>query len=102
MMFLLFLCVLLIAALSTGLYVSVRKNLEYMEMLEDAAVSLQESIDDLNVCYAKIDRKSKLELFLDEPITRELVEDIKGTKKAVKAAAEKISVFIEDDNEEES
>ena len=102
MMAFLFLCLLLIVALSAGLYLSVKRNLEYMETMETAADSFQEAIDKLNYYYAQIDRKSKMELFLDEPVTRELIDDIKGTKKAVKEAAEKISVFLEDENEEES
>ena len=102
MMAFLFLCLLLIVALSAGLYLSVKRNLEYMETMETAADSFQEAIDKLNYYYTQIDRKSKMELFLDEPVTRELIDDIKGTKKAVKEAAEKISVFLEDENEEES
>jgi hypothetical protein len=79
---------------------SVKKNLQLLETIEDIAENYKETIEELNYYYEKIDKKSKLELFLDEPITRELVEDIKGTKKAIENAAKKISVFIEEENEE--
>lgn len=83
------------------LYRSIKKNLEWMEMFEDMTDGYKEILETLDVLYKNVDKKSKLELFLDEPVTRELVDDIKETKKAIKKAAEKISVFIEEENEEE-
>jgi len=83
------------------LYRSVKKNLEWMELFESMTDDYKEVLETLDVLYKNVDKKSKLELFLDEPVTRELVDDIKETKKAIKKAAEKISVFIEEENEEE-
>jgi hypothetical protein len=91
---------IVIVGLSIMLYLSIKRNLEYMALFEDVFESYRELLEQLNYYYDKFDKKSKLELFLDEPVTRELVEDIKGTKKAIKFAAEKISVFIENENEE--
>lgn len=95
-----FILLVFIIFLSTCLFLSVKKNLQLLETIEDIAENYKETIEELNYYYEKIDKKSKLELFLDEPITRELVEDIKGTKKAIENAAKKISVFIEEENEE--
>lgn len=98
-----FLLLLLLATniiTSIGLYYSIKKNLQLLESIEDFAESYKETIEELNYYYERINKKSKLELFLDEPVTRELVEDIKGTKKAIKSAAKKISVFVEEENEE--
>ena len=83
------------------LYRSVKKNLEWMEMFDGVSDDYNEVIETLDALHRSVDKKSKLELFLDEPVTRELVDDIKETKKAIKKAAEKISVFIEEENEEE-
>jgi len=94
-----FLTTLLIAQ-SLVLYVSIKKNLEWMELFDGAAEDYRELLDQLQQLYKSVDRKSKMELFLDEPVTRELVDDIKGTKKAIRTAAEKISVFIEEENDE--
>lgn len=71
-----------------------------VDMLESAADDYKDILEELNYYHDQFDKKSKLELFLDEPVTRELVEDIKGTKKVIKHAAEKISVFMEENNEE--
>jgi hypothetical protein len=83
------------------LYRSIKKNLEWMEMFDGMSDDYKEVIETLDALHRSVDKKSKLELFLDEPVTRELVDDIKETKKAIKKAAEKISVFIEEENEEE-
>jgi hypothetical protein len=72
-----------------------------MEMFDGVSDDYKEVIETLDALHRSVDKKSKLELFLDEPVTRELVDDIKETKKAIKKAAEKISVFIEEENEEE-
>ena len=70
-----------------------------MELFDGIEENFKDSINLLNEYYTKIDKKSKLELFLDEPVTRELVEDIKGSKKAVKNAAEKLSIYLEETDE---
>ena len=88
-------------AQSVLLYLSVKKNLEWLQLLETASDEYKEILNELSDIYESVDKKSKMELFLDEPVTRELVEDIKGTKKAIKLAAEKISVFIEEENDDE-
>jgi len=86
--------------LCIALYFSIKKNLEMMSILEDVADDYRNLLDELNYYFARVEKKSKMELFLDEPVTRELVEDIKGTKKVIKNAAEKISVFIEEEETE--
>lgn len=95
-----FILILLVIVQSIALYHSIRKNFELFDIIDEAAQGYEETLKDLDYYYNRIDKKSKMELFLDEPVTRELVEDIKGTKKAIRNAAEKISVFIEDENEE--
>ena len=87
--------------LSIALIFSIRKNLELLSIFEDSAEDFEEILKDLSFFQSRIEKKSKLELFLDDPVTRELVEEIKGTKKVVIRAAEKISVFLEDENEKE-
>lgn len=100
LVFALIFLIVLSTSLGVGLYYSIKKNLELFDLIESSGESFEESLEELNRYYERIDRKSKLELFLDEPVTRELVEDIKGTKKAIKKLAEKISVFIEEEKEE--
>jgi len=93
---------LLIAAL-VALFFSVRKNLQYSETFENAILQIEESLDILNVCHERVDLKSKLELFLDEPVVRELMDDITTSRDAIALVASKIhsSLNEEEINEEE-
>jgi hypothetical protein len=88
---------ILCCALSTALYISVKRNFELLDTIEEYTDQISESLEEIDYYYSKIDKKSKLEIFLDEPVTRELVEDIKGTKKSIKKLAEKISILIEEE-----
>ena len=88
-------------ALSIALYFSIKKNFELLDVIESYGEKITESLEDLNYYYGRIDRKSKIEIFIDEPVMRELVEDIKGTKKVIKNVAEKISVFLEEETTDE-
>jgi len=101
MMILIFILLIACLLLSTALFYSVRRNLQYLEIIEVSADSIEESLKELDYYYSKFDKKSKMELFLDEPVTRELMEDIRGTKKAVKKIAEKFSVLIDEESGEE-
>jgi len=87
--------------LSVSLYFSIKKNFELLEIIEGYGEQITESLEDLNYYYGRIDKKSKIEIFIDEPVMRELVEDIKGTKKVIKNVAEKISVFLEEETNDE-
>lgn len=87
----------LCGVLSAGLYISVKRNFELIDTIEEYREQLTESIEEIDYFYGKIEKKSKLEIFLDEPVTRELVDDIKGTKKSIKKLAEKISILIEEE-----
>ena len=87
-------------ATSTALFFSVRRNFQLLDIIENAGDNLEDSLKELNYYYDKVNKTSKMELFLDEPVTRELVNDIKQVKKTIKAAAEKISIFIEEDQDE--
>lgn len=87
----------LCGVLSAGLYISVKRNFELIDTIEEYREQLTESLEEIDYFYGKIEKKSKLEIFLDEPVTRELVDDIKGTKKSIKKLAEKISILIEEE-----
>jgi hypothetical protein len=75
-----------------GLYYSVKKNIQLIEELEVINSQLDSSIEELDYLHKKIDKKSKVELFSDEPMIRELVEDIKQAKKIVMSISESFTV----------
>ena len=86
---------------STALAVSLKKNIEYMDKLEEVGQSLQVSIDVLEVQYVKLNKKSKIELFSDEPVVRELVMDIAEAKESVMVTARLLDGVLRTEESEE-
>jgi hypothetical protein len=81
---------------STMLLLSIRKNLQFVELIEDFFEETEESIKILEFHLSKIEKKSKLEIMLDDPIIRELVDDIKKSKEAVQLVKDKMSTIVEE------
>ena len=80
-----------VVTLLTFLIFSIKKNLELNEQLEDVTGQIEESLDILDEYYARIDKKTKIEMFSDEPIIKELVADIGASRDAILLIANKIS-----------
>lgn len=77
----------LIAILASGLLYSVRINLSYSDKLDEIQSVVQESLGVLNDQYTNIEKKTKLEVFFDEPVVKDLVQDIATARDAVLAVA---------------
>lgn len=90
-------CAVSLVALSYSL----RKNIEFMEKIEEVASSVQESIDILEEQYQVIDKKSKIELFSDEPLVKELVNDILVAKNSILKTAKILDGVLSDDDLED-
>lgn len=73
----------LLALTTTGLVFSLTKNIEQMDRLNELQEAIQESIDILDEQYTKIDQKTKIEVFSDEPVVKELVKDIAVSRNSV-------------------
>lgn len=72
---------------SIGLYLSLMKNFEMSDRLESVEEAIEESLDMLNDVYGRIEAKSKMEVFSDEPVVKELVRDIVESKKMIHKVA---------------
>ena len=78
-----------LCALTTiGLVFSLLKNLELMDKLNDVQEAIQQSVDMLDEQFMKIDQKSKIEIFSDEPVVKELVRDIAVSRNSVLKVAQ--------------
>jgi hypothetical protein len=73
-----------------------------MEKLEEVGQSLQETIDLLEIQYEKMNKKSKIELFSDEPVVRDLVIDILEAKEAVVMTARLLDGVLKTEELEET
>ena len=58
-----------------------------MERIDEIEESLQTAIEILDEQYKIIDKKTKIEVFSDEPIIRELVRDITVARNSVLGVA---------------
>lgn len=68
---------------SSLLIVSLKKNIEFMEKIDEIQETLEKSLEILEIQSKKIDQKTKLEVFSDEPVVRNLIKDIIESKNAV-------------------
>lgn len=85
-----------------ALYYSVKKNLEMIQTLENSMEQVEDSLEILEICKNKIEKKLKIDVLSDEPIIRELIEDIKLSKYSVLLISEKLSGIKEDLGEKEN
>jgi len=74
-------------SVSIALGISVMRNIQYMERIDEIEESLQAAIEILDEQYKIIDKKTKIEVFSDEPIIRELVRDITVARNSVLGVA---------------
>ena len=76
---------------SSGLYLSLRKNFELLDKIEEVEEAVEEALKVLDEHYQKIDTKSKIEVFSDEPVVKDLVRDIAE----VKTSLHKIAIVLD-------
>lgn len=88
---------LLLATSTSALYVSVRKNIELMEKIEEFQDAVDVCLDTLETQYQTIESKTKIELFSDEPVVRALVQDIAIAKMSVLEVAKVLDETIKDE-----
>lgn len=67
----------------TCLILSVKKNLELLDKLSEIQEAIDDSLNVLDEQHQKIDLKTKLEVFSDEPVVRELLQDIAQARDSV-------------------
>lgn len=79
---------------------SIRKNLQYSEKLQEVGDQVEESLDVLDACYQRAAERAKLEVFTDEPVVKELLEDIRTTRDAILLVANLIVEPLKETSEE--
>jgi len=82
---------LLLTLVSSTLYFSVKKNLEFLDQQESLLSTIEQSLQSLEISYKKIDKKSKLQLFSDEAIVKELIDDMKEARRSILIIAENLT-----------
>lgn len=90
-----FLLTLTLLSTSAVAFFSVRKNIELFEKLEDVSLSLSESLDILEEQIEAMDKKTKIEVFSDEPVVKELIQDMVIAKNSVLKVAKVLDETLE-------
>jgi len=67
--------------LSLFLFLSLKKNLELFEKLENLNETTENYLEALTFYEQKIEKKTKLEIFSDDHVIKELLNDMKNVKK---------------------
>jgi hypothetical protein len=86
---------ILICCSAVGIIFVAKQNLQLNDKHEELVDQLEESLDILDECYARITRASDMEVLSDEPIVREVMSSIRHAKHAVLMIANKIVIYDE-------
>ena len=88
------LCLSLLVSVS-ALVVSLQRNIVYMEKIDEITVGIQSALDVLDEQYQSIDKKTKIEVFSDEPVVRNLVQDLVQARNSVLIVARLLDETVE-------
>lgn len=91
---------IIIVVLSAFLAVSVIRNIDMLNKLEEMGIQIEESLDILDEYHQKIDIASKTDVMFDDPVVKNLLNDISGCRDAVLIIANKLygSLDVKEDN----
>lgn len=100
MIFIVIFLVLIIVVLSVFLALSVIRNIDMLNKLEEMGIQIEESLDILDEYHQKIDIASKTDVMFDDPVVKNLLNDISGCRDAVLVIANKLygSLDVKEDN----
>ncbi len=87
---------IIIVVLSTFLAFSVIRNIDMLNKLEEMGIQIEESLDILDEYHQKIDIASKTDVMFDDPVVKNLLNDISGCRDAVLIIANKLYGSLDD------
>ena len=95
------LSLLLIILLSIVLYFSIKKNFELFDKVQQIEDTVQVCMGVIDGQIEKMEEKTKIEVFSDEPIIRELIKDMVTAKESVVAVSKLLDELIEEQEQKE-
>jgi hypothetical protein len=81
------------------LAVSATKGISLEDQLEDVDATIDDALEVLEEQHKRLEAKSKIEVFSDEPIVKELVQDIATARDSVTAIARVLDQIFEDETD---
>lgn len=83
MTFIVIFLIIACGTLSYFLIISMMRNVELMDQLDDVDELVVNCSARIEACHDKLNEKSKMEVFYDDPIVKELVSDMKDARDAL-------------------
>ena len=83
MTFIVIFLIIVCSVLSYLLFISIMRNVELLDQLEDVDELVVNCSTRIEASYEKLNEKSKMEVFYDDPIVKELVSDMKDARDAL-------------------
>lgn len=84
-----------------GLAMSIKRNLEMADKIDELGDQVEETLDVIDGCYQRIAKVAEMPVATDDPVIQQLVSDIKYTKQALLLIANKIVTFDQEEEESE-
>lgn len=78
-----------------GLWMSVRKAMALIEKIEEVEDFLEKCYLSISRAHQVFEEKSKIDVFSDEPIVKELVAEMKDTREVFKSALNSLQEYSE-------
>jgi hypothetical protein len=76
-----------------------RKCMEYYDLFENLQKEIRDILGKLNIVYNNVHKKSQYDIFLDEPVVKDLMEDIKVTFNLIIIIANTLTQYFKDEDE---
>jgi len=73
--------------------VTVKQNLALSDQREDLVDQIEESLDMLDTCYARLAHHAAIPVLSDEPVIQDVIRDIKLARNTVLAVASKVVAY---------
>lgn len=100
MIFVVIFLVMLCGALAYFLTYSLLRNLELLDQLDDIEERIDDCVAVIVRCHEKVETKSKMEVFFDDPIVKELVSDLKEARDALGEVSQVLTQMTREDAED--
>lgn len=83
------------------LAISLMKNVEMFDRLEEVEERFIECTEAVTRSHEKLESKLKLEVFYDDPVVKELVNDMKETREVLEEVAQTLGQMTREDADED-
>lgn len=82
-------------------YKAVKQNMGLSDQRDQLVDTIEFALDELDECYQAIATKAEIDVLSDEPVIRDLINDIKRARNAMLLIASKVVVYGEEPDEKD-